>query len=313
MSERTKQWNIKSLALVLAVVLVLVTCGVLFATYCHDYGDEVPLGKTDKGYLFVQTCSRCGRTQERYYTAMVTFIDDDAKTAALLHWERIIDATGIRMTSAVIPGKVQDVTDYDLWYSYAGWDLLDRLGEKGVDYVHHTYNHQRLATFTPEQIHEDFRLSLEIMADHGIHSDLLVYPFYNHDETVRQVTSLYFDAAFGGEKDLHAQMDTPNYAIKRVKTTDPNKVKTITFPDGRVAECQGVKSSAKLCNELDAAVEKGEWLVYVTHAYDSPNGKYYFDEQAEQDIIDFCFYAKELGNVKIVTATEGYLAAQPMQ
>lgn len=312
MSERTKQWNIKSLALVLAVVLVLVTSGILFATYCHDYGDEVPFGKTDKGYLFVQTCSRCGRTQERYYTAMVTFIDDDAKTAALLHWERIIDATGIRMTSALIPSKIQPTTDYEDWASYAGWDLVERMGDKGVDYVHHTYNHQRLSTFAPEQLHEDFQLSLEILSAHGIHSDLLVYPFYNHNEVVRQVTAIYFDAAFGGEKDLHAELDTPNYAIRRTKITDPAVTKTITFPNGKTAECQGTKSSAKLSNELDQAVENGEWLVYVVHAYDSPAGKFYFDEQAEQDIIDFCFYAKELGNVKIVTATEGYRASQPI-
>lgn len=307
MSERAKHRNIKTLALVLAVVLVLVTAGVLLAAYCHDYGDEVPLGKTDRGYLFVQTCRRCGRTQERYYTAMLTFIDDDAKTQAMLHWERIIDATGIEMTSALIPGKIQPATDYDTWHSYAGWDLLERMEEKGVDYVHHTYNHQRLSGFTAEQMHEDFQLSKEILSAHGIHSDLLVYPFYNHNETVHQVASMYFDAAFGGQRD-----ESFNYAIHRTLITDPTVTKTITFPNGKTAECHATKSAAKLENELDAAVENGEWLVYVTHAYDSPAGQFYFDEQAEQDIIDFCFYAKELGNVKIVTATEGYQASQPI-
>jgi len=312
MSERAKQWNIKSFALLLAVLLVLVTCGVLFAVYCHDYGDEVPLGKTDKGYLFVQTCSRCGRVQERYYRSLVTFIDDDAKTAAMLHWERIIDATGIRMTSALIPSKIRPTTDYEGWAAYAGWDLLDRLGEKGVEYVHHTYNHQRLATFTPEQIHEDFQLSKEILSSHGIYSDLLVYPFYNHDEVVRQITSMYFDAAFGGEKDARSDLDAPNYAIRRTKITDPKVTKTITFPNGQTAECQGTKSADTLKKELKAALESEEWLVYVVHAYDSPAGRFYFDRQAEQNIIDFCHYAQSLRDVKIVTATEGYIASQPL-
>lgn len=278
----------------------------------HDYGEESPVGKSHEGYVFSQTCATCGHVNQRTYAALVTFIDDDAKTEAILHWERIIDATGIEMTCALIPGKIGDTTDYDIWYSYAGWDLLDRMKEKGVDFIHHTYNHQRLSTFTEQQLHDDFRQSKEILSAHGIHSNLLVYPFYDHNDLVRQVTATYFDAAFGGPKDLSSDVAFSNYSIRRLKTTDPQALKTVTFPDGRVAECRDFKSSDTLKGELDQAVEAGDWLVYVTHAYNSPSGRYYFDETAEQSIIDFCQYAMKRDDVKIVSATNGYLAALPM-
>jgi len=298
---------------VLAAVAVLLSSVVWTASICqHDYGEETPVGKTDEEYLFVQTCRLCGDVRERYYTALLTFIDDDAKTQAMLHWEKIMDATGIKMTSALIPGKIGDTTDYDTWSSYAGWDLLGRLKEKGVDYVHHTYNHKRLGTFTEAQLHEDFQASQEILTAHNIHSNLLVYPFYNHNATVRQVASVYFDAAFGGERDDNSRLDAPNYAIKRLKITNPKKVKTITFPNGKTAQCQGTKNTGLLKRELRQAVKEGDWLVYVTHAYDSPAGKFYFDQEAEQAIIEFCRYAQSRGDVKIVTATEGYQAAQPI-
>lgn len=278
----------------------------------HDYGEEIPAGRTDEGYLFLQICDQCGTVRHKYYSALLTFIDDDAKTEAMLHWERIIDATGIRMTSALIPGKIGDTTDYDSWVSYAGWDLLDRLGEKGVEYVHHTYSHQRLTEFTEEQLHEDFRKSKEILESHGIHSDLLVYPFYKHDPKVEAIAAMYYDGAFAGHNELATAANFEPYAIRRVLSTDSTAAKTVTFPDGRVVDCHGIKSAAKLKRDLDKAVEQEGWLVYVTHAYDSPAGKFYFDEQAEQSIIELCRYAQSHKEVKIVTATEGWLAAQPL-
>ena len=311
--NKLKTTKYRTAVLLVAVAVLFASVGWAASICHHDFGEEVPLGKTEDGYLYRRTCSLCGLTEEHTYAALLTFIDDDAKTQAILHWETIMDATGIKMTSALIPGKIGDTTDYDTWSSYAGWDLLGRLKEKGVDYVHHTYSHKRLGTFTEAQLHEDFQASQEILTAHNIHSNLLVYPFYNHNATVRQVASVYFDAAFGGERDDNSRLDAPNYAIKRLKITNPKKVKTVTFPNGKTAQCQGTKNTGLLKRELRQAVKEGDWLVYVTHAYDSPAGKFYFDQEAEQAIIQFCRYAQSRGDVKIVTATEGFVAAQPIR
>lgn len=299
---------ISLLGLAAVICIVLFLCGL----HIHHYGEEIPVGKTNQGYLFIRTCDKCDNIKQKYYDSIVTFIDDDGKTQALLHWEKIIDATGIKMTSAIIPGKIGETTDYDSWYSYAGWDLLNRMQEKGIDFVHHTYNHKRLTSFTEEQLHDDFQKSIETLSAHGIDSDILVYPFYDYNETVISVASIYFDYAFAGNNETIKDISLEKYALTRIKTNDPTLVKTITFDENRTVDCLGINSIEKFKKEMKTAIKDGSWLVYVTHAYDSPSGAYYFDEESEQTIIEFCKYIQSLSNVKIVTATEGVIAAAPL-
>lgn len=298
-----------SLLVFLAAITVVFT---LFVFHVHQYNEEVPVGKTDQGYLFLKTCDKCEKTKHCYYDSIVTFIDDDGKTQALLHWEKIIDATGIKMTSAIIPGKIGETTDYDTWHSYAGWDLLNRMKEKGVDFVHHTYNHKRLTSFTEEQLHDDFQKSVKILSANGIDSNILVYPFCDYNETVISVASLYFDYAFAGKNKTIKDISLDKYALARTNTNDPKLVKTVTFDENRTVDCLGINSVNKFKEQMKTAIEDGSWLVYLTHAYDSPGGTYYFDEESEQTIIDFCKYVQSLKNVKIVTATEGVIAAKPI-
>ena len=317
MSKHSQGAHPRRTSILLCIVIV---CSLIFLTllihpsglHFHHFEKEVPVGKTEKGYLFSKTCTVCGNTKNKFYDAMVTFVDDDGKAQALLHWERIIDATGIEMTCALIPGKIGATTDFEDWAAYAGWDLLDRLGQKGIDYVHHTYSHTRLSTFSEEQMHEDFQKCIEAMEDHGIHSKILVYPFYDYNDTVVSVAQQYFDAAFAGQnKTIHDITANP-YSLNRVKTNDAKLVKTITFSNGKTVDCLGVKSARALAGKMRAATKAGDWLVYVTHAYDSPSGKYYFDEQSEKSIIWFCRYVNLSGNVKIVNLTEGLAAANPI-
>lgn len=295
----------------LLVFLVAISVAVTsFDFHIHQYTEEVPLGKTDQGFLFQKNCNKCEKTKRCYYDSIVTFIDDDGKTQALLHWEKIIDATGIKMTSAIIPGKIGETTNYDSWYSYAGWDLLNRMKEKGVDFVHHTYNHERLTSLTVEKLHDDFKKSVEVLSANGIDSNILVYPFCDYNKTVIDVASHYFDYAFAGGNETVKDISTDEYALARVNINNSKLVKTITFDKNRTVDCLGVNSLSKFKKEMKSAIKDGSWLVYVTHAYDSPGGAFYFDEESEQTIIDFCKYVQSLKNVKIVTATEGVVAAK---
>jgi len=292
------------------VVITILLSGSL---HFHKYGKEIPVGKAENGYLFTKTCSDCGTVKNKYYDAIVTFVDDDGKTQALLHWERILDATGIEMTCALIPGKIGNTTDYEDWASYAGWDLLDRAGAKGIDYVHHTYNHKRLTEMTEAQMHEDFQMCIETLENHGIYSNILVYPFYAYDDTVISVAEQYFDFAFAGQNIMISDITANPYSLNRVKTNDKALVKAITFENGQTVNCLGIKSARALLGKARAAAKNGDWLVYVTHAYDSPSGKYYFDTQSEKSIIWFCRYVQLMGNVKIVNLTDGLVAADPIE
>jgi len=64
---------------------------------------------------------------------------------------------------------------------------------------------------------------------------------------------------------------------------------------------------------MNKAIEAEGWLVYMVHAYDSPGGQYFFDEESEETIISFCQYVQTLENVKIVNLTEGIAASAALE
>lgn len=281
--------------------------------HIHTFGEEIPLGKRNDEYVFLKVCSQCGREEQVYYDAILTFVDDDGKMQAMVHWERIIDATGIKMTAALIGSQMCDETDYNTWWAYSGWDLLGRLQEKGVDFVNHTYAHKRLTTLTEAELHEDFRKCKEALKQYGIESNILVYPFNAHNDLVDFVAAQYFDAAFCGQELVITDIAADPYGLTRVNINDSSSKKVIAFTETKIVECIGVKQLKTLKKDLDKALAANGWLVCLSHAYDSPSGKYYFDEESEQTIIDFCHYIQSLGNVKIVTLTEGLAAAAEME
>ena len=239
------------------------------------------------------------------YDAVLTFVDDDAKADALRHWENIIDATGIRMTSAVISGRVTETTDYEGYWSYAGWDMIERLMDKGVDFVCHTHNHVNLTTFTEEELHADFQKAREILIPRGVNADILVYPNNAYNDLVLSVVQDYFTAAVACGGEFNWQPFDRQYALYRVNINSSYEVKEIDFGDGIVVECEGLMSLKTMKAYAEKAVNNDAWLIFMCHAYDSPGGKYYFGENEEQRIIDFCTYIQEAGNIKIITLTEG--------
>jgi hypothetical protein len=282
----------------------------------HLFDEETPVCKDNNGYKFEKNCIFCDETEYVYYDAIITFVDDDAKVDALNHWERIMDETGIKMTSAVIPSKVKDTTKYNGYSAYAGWDMINHMKEKGMDFVHHTYNHKNLTTLTETELHEDFKKSKEILSSHGIDSDLLVYPNNAYNDTVLSVVPQYFSGAVTCKGKLNTKPLDNNYTIYRVNINDNSNAKNIIFGNTWVEEketdktktvtCQGIRTVDNMKQYADNAVKNKAWLVFMSHAYYSPSGKYYFDESCEDIIIEFCNDVNDMGNVKFVTLTEGY-------
>ncbi len=294
------------------MLLAIALC-VYFSLHLHSYGEEIPVGKSDKGYTFLKICKECGKEKVTCYDAMLTFVDDDAKMQAIVHWEKIIDETGITMTSAIIPSRIEETTDYDCWWSYAGWDLLSRVQEKGIDFVNHTYSHTNLTKLTEDEIRKDFQKSKDVLKEFGIESNILVYPNNAYNKTVVSVADDYFDAAFSCKNVIITDTISKDYAISRVNINDNNVKKTIKFDAERIAECYGIKPLESLRADMDKALKGNGWLVYMVHAYDSPGGQYFFDEESEQTIIKFCQYVKTLKNVKIVNLTDGLAASADIQ
>lgn len=297
----------KLLCLILAVVTVITAVTIAFG-HRHSYCEELPIGKNSKGYAFVKICDKCGKNKFKYYDSLLTFVDDDGKTQAMKHWERIIDETNIKISAAIIPSKIEEKTDYDTWYSYAGWDLIKKMQSKGVEFVNHTYTHQNLTKFTVDELHHDFQKAKSILKKHNIKNNILVYPNNAYNNLIVSVADDYFDKAFTCRGKINKNTD--NYSLHRVDINDKKVLKKIEFKPQGIIECAGIKSFDKLSKEMTKAVDSRGWLVYMTHAYDSPGGKYYFDEESEKTIIDFCRYVQEKENIKIVTLSEGIAASK---
>ncbi len=283
----------------------------LYSTNACIFGEEIPLGKTQQGYKFEKVCQHCGKKEYVYYDSILTFVDDDAKMQAMLHWEKIIDATGINITAALIGKQMREQTDYDTWSAYAGWDLLSRMQEKGVDFVNHTYEHVRMTTLTEEELHRDFQKCKDTLAQYGVNSSILVYPFNDHNELVDSVAAQYFEAAFCRQDRVITQLETP-FNLTRITLNDKHNSQVIPFTKDTLVECYGIKPFSTLKRELEDALSQKGWLVYMAHAYDSPSGHYTFDRHSEQTLIQFCHYVQTLGSTKIVTLTEGIVAAKEL-
>ena len=107
----------------LLMVVAVITGSVHKECNEHTYGEERLVGKEGSNYLFRSVCTVCGEEKTATYMALLTFVDDDAKADALRHWENIIDATGITMTSAIPVAHIQEKENYEEI-------LLKVLGEK---------------------------------------------------------------------------------------------------------------------------------------------------------------------------------------
>lgn len=293
--------------------VLLVAIGLYVNRHTHTYGEEIPIGKGANGYTFMKTCTDCGEETLVHYDALLTFVDDDAKMQAMLHWERIIDETGITMTAAVIPGKVPETTDYETWWAYAGWDLISRLQEKGVDLVNHTYGHNNLTKLTVEEIHKDLQKAKSALKNRGVESNILVYPNNAYNDDVISAVDDYFDVAFACKNEINTGTISKNYVLRRMNINDKSVSKVIAFDAERIVECYGIKPVEKLKEDMNKALKVNGWLVYMVHAYDSPGGQYFFDEESEETIISFCKYVQTLENVKIVNLTQGIAASAAIQ
>ena len=288
------------------IVSEIITLNVLKKQPCknHSFLSEVPICNNDGKYKFETKCKNCGIVKTNYYDAIISFVDDDAKADALYNWERIMDATGIRITSAVIASKVTETTKYEGYYSYAGWDDILRLKEKGMDFVNHTYNHKNLTKFSKEELINDFELSKKILSEHGIDSDILVFPFNAYNDTVLKVASKYFKKTVACKGLINKTPFDSIYTLKRVEINGPKITKDIDF-HGSIVTCRGIRPIDELKDYATKASQSKGWLIFMSHAYDSPGGKTYFDAESEKTIIDFCNYINKNENIRIITLTEG--------
>ena len=213
----------------------------------------------------------------------LTFIDDDGALEALENWESISDEIGVKITSALNTGVMGDGENNP---TKASWDDVERLQNKGFEFVSHTHGHINILTVSEESCINDFKNSIAALKEHGCESRFLVYP-YNAITTEKiPLVRKYFSAGVGLGSDESNRLPLYTYWIRR------HSINGTQDPDTGV---YAFKDLETLKGHIDTAIINGGWVIIMTHLRNF--GEFYYNEDIRQRIIDLCKYAVEKGVV----------------
>ncbi len=225
----------------------------------------------------------------------LTFIDDDGSLNALQNWEDITDEMGISITSALMTGVMGDAT-------HVSWSEVERLQNKGYEFISHTHKHINLTKSTEEKIVAEFKASIAALNEHGCESRYLVYPYNAINTELMPLVKRYFDAGIGlgsGKTDNTVPLYT--YHIRRYSINTDDYVER-EF-DGQTVSVHAYKSLDTLKDYIDDAIVNGGWVIIMTHLRN--DGSFYYDAEVKNTIVELCKYAMDKG-VKIQTFGEAF-------
>ena len=223
-------------------------------------------------------------------TPTLTFIDDDGSAEALSNWESIADDLGIGITSALMTGVVGEKG------SVITWEEVERLQNKGFEFISHTHNHRNVETWDEELLKTEFVNSINALKAHGCESRYIVYPFNAISWSRIPLVKKYFSAGIGyGPTDNRFPIYT--YWLRRYSITSDTESKEIER-DGELITVSEYQSLDTLKGFIDSAIKNCSWVIIMTHL--SNREGVYYDESSKQLINDLCKYAISKG-VKIET------------
>ena len=192
--------------------------------------------------------------------------DDDTVASALQWVEKVVDATGIPYTCALIKSNISD------------WSEIRRLKNKGITFLPHGIT--ALTEMTEEEMETHFKDMQDIFEQHGLDADFYVYPQGRHNDTTLPVVKKYFKGAFNAEISLTTTYPS-NPIVVNIPPIDRFNITRISIEDANVEMMKAV---------VDKAFADGGWCIFMTHAYWDA----YTDER-RNEVIDVIRYACEKG------------------
>jgi putative intracellular protease/amidase len=177
--------------------------------------------------------------------AVITFIDDDAQTEFTTTWQPVLEATGAKISLAVMSGKVGTA-------GYMTLQQLKDLHTAGHEMLSHTVNGQETSLITPENAETEYATSKQWLIDNGFSGyDTLVYPGGLHTERleIKAVARKYYRYA------VATQFASLNYLIA-------------PFDNWRIHRANGdTKTLEQLKAIVDQAITASGWVVIMTHSH----------------------------------------------
>lgn len=195
---------------------------------------------------------------------MVTFIDDDGRTELREKWEPILKEKKNKLTIALVTDWLETKRSTVLqWDEIHKWEK-----EYGVEFVSHMHTHPHASQLTDEQIDYEFKTARDILKRENLTYNIIVQPFGENTDSVREISRRYARANFGIKDEINI---TPYN----------------TFRMNRVPLGENIYNTFEQYKEkIDKAIQENGWLVFKSHSqYET------FDaNQIEliKQIIDYC-------------------------
>ena len=195
---------------------------------------------------------------------MITFIDDDGRTELRQKWEPILKEKKNKLTIALVTDWLETKQPTVLQ-----WDEIHKWEEEyGVEFVSHMHTHPHASQLTDEQIDYEFKTARDILKRENLTYNIIVQPFGENTDSVREISRRYARANFGIKDEINI---TP-YNTFRMNRVPLGEDTYNTFEQYK--------------EKIDKAIQENGWLVFKSHSqYET------FDaNQIEliKQIIDYC-------------------------
>lgn len=250
--------------------------------------------KVDELRYYTLTKSNLLNDGQKEKKALVSFIADDAPTNDLTKLIPIVNEKKFPVALATITKHVGTSNFQNI--PLLSWSKLHELRATGlVEVIGHTHEHRNSTQLSPEVLEEDIRNCKMTLLENGIDTDCIVYPYNAYNETTKAIVKKYFKYSFGRYNPPQIMSNTPidNNAIHRVSLGSYYDIASNQFTE------QDTSSLAYYKEQVDKAIERKDWLVFVLHTHTTN-----FPEEQQQHLRDVVDYIRSKG-VDIVFPSKG--------
>lgn len=121
----------------------------------------------------------------------LVILDDDTMKTSYNVLFPFAKQHGIKITLAAISGKIKEENTTHINIE----EFREMRDNDLVEFVNHTHTHPRLADLNAEQIEYEISKCEEFLADNGVFTKHLVYPYGSVNDLVKQIASKYTNSA----------------------------------------------------------------------------------------------------------------------
>lgn len=250
--------------------------------------------KLDELRYYTMTKANLLNDAQKEKKPLVSFIADDAPTNDLTKLIPIVKDKKFPIALAAITKHVG--TSNFQRIPLLSWSQLHELRATGlVEVIGHTHEHRNSTQLSPEVLEEDIRNCKMTLLENGIDTDCFVYPYNAYNDTTKRIVKKYFKYSFGRYNPPHIMSNTPidNNAIHRVSLGAFYDIASNQFTE------QDTTSLAYYKEQVDKAIERKDWLVFVLHTHTTN-----FEAEQQQHLRDVVDYIRSKG-VDIVFPSKG--------